>query len=77
MSRRNNCMFLFPHELTGLGECCGLFGGQLVCNGYGKKCCGYQPHDQHTRKALAEAISRAHRAGEHNNKPNNEGSNNE
>ncbi len=63
MSRRNNCMFMLPPKLTGLGECCGLFKGQLGCNGYGKKCCGYQPHNAESRKALAEAISRAHRAG--------------
>lgn len=56
-AKRNNCMFALPHELTGIGECCGLFGGQLACNGYGKKCCGYQPHDQYTRKALAKAIA--------------------
>lgn len=55
--RRNNCMFVLPHELTGLGECCGLFRGQLGCNGYGQKCCGYQPQTAESRKALAEAIA--------------------
>lgn len=55
MSKRNNCMFALPHELTGIGECCGLFGN--VCNGYGKRCLGYKPHDQYTRKTLAEAIA--------------------
>ena len=57
MSRRNNCMFLLPHELTGLGECCGLFKGQLGCNGYGRRCVAYVPHDAESRKALAEAIA--------------------
>lgn len=57
-AKRNNCMFAIPHELTGLGECCcGLFRGKLACNGYGEKCCGYQPHNAESRKALAEAIA--------------------
>lgn len=58
MSRRNNCMFLLPHELTGLGESCGLFKGQLGCNGYGKRCAAYVPHNAESRKALAEAIAK-------------------
>jgi hypothetical protein len=57
MAKRNNCMYALPHELTGLGECCGLFQGQLSCNGYGAKCAGYMPHNAESRKALAEAIA--------------------
>ena len=56
-TKRNNCMFALPHELTGIGECCGLFGGQLACNGYGKRCLGYRAHDAESRKALADAIA--------------------
>lgn len=56
MSRRNNCMYALPHELTGLGECCGLLGN--VCNGYGKRCVAYVPHNAESRKALAEAIAK-------------------
>lgn len=56
-ARRNNCMFALPHELTGIGECCGLFRGQLPCNGYGRKCTGYRAHNAESRKALAEAIA--------------------
>lgn len=55
MNHRNNCMFLLPHELTGLGECCGLFKG---CNGYGRRCVAYVPHNAESRKALAEAIAK-------------------
>lgn len=54
-AKRNNCMFLLPHELTGIGECCGLFGS--VCNGYGRKCTGYRAHNAESRKALADAIA--------------------
>lgn len=56
MSRRNNCMFMFPHELTGLDEWCGML--KSVCNGYGRRCVAYQPHDAESRKALAEAIAK-------------------
>ena len=56
MSRRNNCMYALPHELTGLGECCGLL--QTCCNGYGKRCIAYEPHNAESRKALAEAIAK-------------------
>ena len=64
MSRKNNCMFALPHELTGLGECCGLF--RSVCNGYGTRCVAYQPHNAESLKALAEAIAdrRKKREGE-------------
>lgn len=55
MSRRNNCMFLLPHELTGLGEWCGLL--KNGCNGYGRRCVAYHPHTAESRKALAEAIA--------------------
>lgn len=55
MSLRNNCMFLLPHELTGLGSWCGLL--KTCCNGYGRRCVVYQPHDAESRKALAEAIA--------------------
>lgn len=54
--RRNNCMFALPHELTGMGTICGLFSSH--CNGYGKRCLGYRPHDAESRKALAEAIAK-------------------
>lgn len=69
MSRKNNCMFALPHELTGLGECCGLFRGQLSCNGLGRKCTGYRAHNAESRKALAEAIAerRKKREGENDN----------
>lgn len=53
-AKQNNCMFALPHELTGIGECCGLFGN--ACNGYGRRCIGYQPHNAESRKALAGAI---------------------
>lgn len=56
-ARRNNCMFALPHELTEMGTTCGLFRGQLPCNGYGRKCTGYRAHNAETRKALAEAIA--------------------
>ena len=55
MSSRNNCMFALPHELTGIGECCKLFGN--VCNGDGRWCVAYKPHNAESRKALAEAIA--------------------
>lgn len=55
-AKRNNCMFLLPHELTGHGKLCWLFQGS-ACNGYGRKCTGYQPHNAESRKALAEAIA--------------------
>jgi hypothetical protein len=48
-------MFALPHELTGIGECCGLLGD--VCNGYGKRCLCYRAHNAESRKALAEAIA--------------------
>ena len=54
-AKRNNCMFALPHELTRIGECCRLFGNS--CNGCGKRCTGYQPHNAESRKALAEAIA--------------------
>lgn len=54
-AKHNNCMFALPHELTEIGECCGLFG--TACNGKGKRCLGYQPHNAESRKALAEAIA--------------------
>ena len=56
-AKRNNCMFALPHELTGMGATCGLFRGQLQCNGYGRKCTGYRAHNAESRKALAEAIA--------------------
>ena len=56
MSRRNNCMFALPHELTGLGEVCGLL--KTCCNGYGRRCVAYQPHNAESRKALADAIAK-------------------
>lgn len=55
-SKQNDCMFMLPHELTGLGTICGLFSS--YCNGYGKRCLGYRPHDAESRKALAEAIAK-------------------
>ena len=54
-ARRNNCMFAIPHELTGIGTVCGLFGN--VCNGFGRRCLGYRAHNAESRKALAEAIA--------------------
>ena len=63
-AKRNNCMFALPHELTGLGECCGLFGGELACNGYGKHCTGYKPHNAASRKAIADAIAEMKRKRE-------------
>lgn len=56
MSKRNNCMFLLPHELTGRGERCGLL--KTCCNGYGRRCVAYVPHNAESRKALAEAIAK-------------------
>lgn len=56
MSRRNNCMFLLPHDLTGLGSWCGLL--KTCCNGYGRRCVAYQPHNAESRKALADAIAK-------------------
>lgn len=56
MSLRNNCMFLLPRELTGLGSLCGLL--KTCCNGYGRRCVVYQPHTAESRKALAEAIAK-------------------
>lgn len=61
MSRRNNCMFALPHELTGMGTTCGLFRGQLPCNDLGKRCTGYHAHNAESRKALAEAIAKRKR----------------
>ena len=51
----NDCMYCIPHELTGFGEVCGLFGG-LPCNQYGKRCAGFKAHTKESSKALAEAI---------------------
>ena len=56
MSLRNNCMFALPHELTGRGEVCGLM--RTSCNGYGRRCVAYQPHNAESRKALADAIAK-------------------
>lgn len=58
--KRNNCMFAIPHELTGIGEVCGLF--RDVCNGYGKSCVAYSPHTAETRKKLADAIAAKRKA---------------
>lgn len=57
MSRKSNCMFEVPHELTGLGACCTLF--RNVCNKLGKRCIGYMPHTAESRKALEEALAAA------------------
>ena len=57
MSRKSNCMFEVPHELTGLGACCALF--KDVCNKLGKRCLGYTPHTAESRKALEEALAAA------------------
>jgi hypothetical protein len=54
-AKRNNCIFALPHELTGIGECCGLF--RSVCNGYGRRCLGYSAHNAESRRALAKAIA--------------------
>lgn len=54
-AKRNNCMFAIPHELTGIGECCWLFGN--ACNGYGRRCLSYRAHNSESRKALADAIA--------------------
>lgn len=56
-AKRNNCMFALPNELTGMGTTCGLFRGQLPCNGYGRKCTGYLAHNAESRKALDRAIA--------------------
>lgn len=56
MSSLNNCMFALPHELTGIGTVCGLFNSG--CNGYGKHCLGYVPHNAESRKALDDAIAK-------------------
>ena len=52
---RNNCMFLIPHELSGIGEVCGLL--HIPCNGLGKRCIAYKPHTAESRKQLADAIA--------------------
>jgi hypothetical protein len=52
-------MFALPHELTGMGTIRGLF--HAGCNGYGKHCLGYVPHNAESRKALAEAIAKRKR----------------
>lgn len=57
MSKRNNCMYALPHELTGIGECCGLFHGGMLCNGFGANCAGYCAHNAESCKALAKAIA--------------------
>lgn len=64
-ARRNNCMFALPHELTGIGTICGLFGN--ACNGYGKRCLGYRAHNTESRKALAEAIAEKKKQKEESN----------
>ena len=51
----NDCMYMIPHELTGIGAVCGLFNSE--CNGYGKHCLGYVPHNAESRKALDDAIA--------------------
>lgn len=56
-----DCMYALPHELTGMGTMCGLFKGQLDCNGYGRGCAGYRAHTAESRKALAEAIAEKRR----------------
>lgn len=67
MSRRNNCMFALPHELTGMGTICGLL--HAGCNGYGKRCLGYMPHDAESRKALADAIAKRKKEKEPQDEP--------
>ena len=56
-AKQNNCMYALPHELTGIGECCRLFHGGMLCNGLGASCAGYRAHNAESRKALAEAIA--------------------
>ena len=58
--RRNNCKFMIPHELSGIGEVCGLFSN--VCNGLGKRCLAFKPHTAETRKQLADAIAAKRKA---------------
>lgn len=50
----DDCRYAIPHELSGIGTVCGLFCNN--CNGYGKRCLGYEPHDDVSRKALEDAI---------------------
>ena len=52
---RNNCMYMVPHELSGMGNVCDLL--QNACNGLGTRCLAYRPHNAETRKALADAIA--------------------
>lgn len=52
-----DCMYALPHELTGIGTTCGLFHGQMACNGYGRGCAGYRAHTAESRKALANVIA--------------------
>lgn len=59
---RNNCMFMIPHELSGIGRVCILF--ENVCNGLGKRCLGYRPHNAESRKQLADAIAEKRKAKE-------------
>lgn len=58
--RRNNCMFAIPHELSGIGEVCGLLHN--ASNGLGKHCVAYEPHTAETRKQLADAIAAKRKA---------------
>lgn len=57
MSKRVNCMFLLPPELTGLDyDACRIFGTCPEAAGAIDRCVGRTKHTPVSRKALDEAI---------------------
>jgi hypothetical protein len=48
-------MYAIPHVLTGIGALCGLFKG-MACNGYGKDCLAYEPHNKKSLAVLNKVI---------------------
>ena len=53
--KASDCMFMVPHELTGIGPACALF--KDVCNKLGTRCVGYEKHTAESRKALEKALA--------------------
>lgn len=53
--KTSDCMFMVPHEITGIGAVCALFKG--VCNKLGARCIGYEKHTAKSFKALEKALA--------------------
>ena len=54
--KASDCMFMVPHELTGVGSTCALF--KDVCNKFGTRCVGYEKHTAESRKVLEDLLEK-------------------